>query len=153
MSALRDRDVLDGRPGEDTIRPTLRQLADRAVAPAGTQLLANLTRAALVHEAVVVGSGRRAEGGDVIALTTDFLAVRAELRKRRPRPAGAPAGTRSSVRERQVESLLDDVLVALVRGYEESPELGSSPDSNRPMPRPNRAPPPIAMDPGRGSDS
>ena len=146
MSALRDRDVTDGRPAQNTMWPTLRELANRAiVAPVRPPLLAKLTRADLLHDALVVGSGRRAYGGNAISLTTDFLDLRAELRERRRRLARAPASARSWVRDGQVEALLDDVLVALVRGYEESPEPGSSPASTGPPPRPNRAPPPIAM--------
>lgn len=131
MSALRDRDVPGGRAVRHAILPTLADLAHRAViAPAGPPLLAKLTRASILHEAMVVGSRRRAEGGDVISLTTDFLAARAELRERRRRPATAAADALSSAGGGRSEALLDDVLVALVRGHEGSPSFEMSPASS-----------------------
>src|SRR3990170_4487844 len=104
MSALRDRDVLDGPDVQDTGRSDLWALACRAVvAPVRAPLLARLPRAELLREALVVGSRRRTEGGDVIALAIDFLTVRAEIRKRRRGAASGQDGARSSVRDGQVE--------------------------------------------------
>lgn len=146
MSALRDRDLLDRPAAQDTGRPVLWALARRAVvAPVRPPLLARLTRAELLREAAMIGSRRRTDGGDVMALAMDFLAVRAELRKRRRRPASAGRGARSPARDGQVQAFLDDVLVALVRGYEGSPELAGSPAWTEPTPEPDRARPPIAM--------
>lgn len=130
MTAVRDREVGGGPSVQRTAGSTLAGLAFRALsAPAQPPLLARLARAALLRGAAVVGSRRRAEGVDVIVLTAEFLAVRAELRERRRRPAAARAAARSSVSDRGAEALLDDVLVALVRGFEGSRELEMSPAS------------------------
>lgn len=127
MRAVRDREV-EGRPSlQRAAGSTLTRLAFRALAvPVRSPLAGGLTRAEVLREAAGVGWRRREEGGDVIALAADFLAVRAELRERLRRPARTRLVARSLLCDSRAEALLDDVLVALVRGYEGTLELGSS---------------------------
>jgi len=133
MSAVRNREFEGGASVQPAALWTLTRLAFRALAvPVGPLRTAGPNRAELLREATAVGSCRRAEGGDVIALAADFLAVRADLRERHRRPARARVATRSPVGDGRAEALLDDVLVALVRGYEGSLELETSPASTGP---------------------
>jgi hypothetical protein len=119
MSALRDRDIVAGPAVHEAARSTLRGLAYRAIAaPARPPLLARRTRARLLREAMGVGARGQAAGGDVIALASDFQTLRADLRGRRRHPANSRAGAGSPGRDAWADALLDDVLVAIVRGYE-----------------------------------
>jgi hypothetical protein len=118
MSALRNRDVLDGPDRREAVMSTPARLVSRALAiPAGPEPPAELYRARLLREARTAGVRCRTDGADIIGVVADFQACRAEPRKRRLTP-DAPAGLRSAGRNDRVDALLDDVLVAMVRGYE-----------------------------------
>jgi hypothetical protein len=129
VSALRHRDVVAGPPVRAAVGSALDRLAARALAiPAGPGPVADLSRVRLLREARIAGARCRADGADIIGLVTDFQAYRAELR-RRPLSPDAPAGAPSTGRNERADALLDDVLVAIVRGYEGrlEPEPPSTP--------------------------
>jgi hypothetical protein len=123
MSALRNRDVLAGPAVREAVGSRPAGLAARALAiAAGPGAIAELSRARLLREARIAGARCRADGADIIALVADFQACRAELRRRRL-PPDAQSGSRSTGRIDRVDALLDEVLVAIVRGYEGRREL------------------------------
>jgi hypothetical protein len=102
----------------EAVGSALDRLAARALAiPASPGPLAELWRPTLLREATIAGMRGRAAGADIIRLVADFQAYRAELR-RRPLSPDAPAGAPSTGRNVRADALLDDVLVAIVRGYE-----------------------------------
>jgi len=118
MSALRNRDVLDGPDVREAVTSTAARLAARALAIlARPEPHAELYRARLLREARIAGVRCRTDGADIIGVVADFQACRAELGRRRLTP-DAPAGLRSAGRNDRADALLDDVLVAMVRGYE-----------------------------------
>jgi hypothetical protein len=119
MSALRDWDVFGGPAVRQAVGSASARLAARAVAiPAGPTSLAELSRARLLREARLAGGRCRADGADIIALVADFQVCRAELRSRRRPQADARSVVRSADWNVRADALLDDVLVAIVRGYE-----------------------------------
>jgi hypothetical protein len=118
MSALRNRDVLAGPAVREAVGRRPAGLAARTLAiAAGPGPLAELSRARLLREARFAGGRCRADGADIIALVADFQACRAELRRRRRLQADARS-VRSADWNVRADALLDDVLVAIVRGYE-----------------------------------
>jgi hypothetical protein len=123
MSALRDRDVLGGPAVREAAKSTPARLAARALAvPTGPEPLAELSRARLLREARIAGACCRADGADIIAVVAEFQSCRASLRRRRL-PPEALSGARSTRRNVRADALLDEVLVAIVRGYEGRLEL------------------------------
>jgi hypothetical protein len=124
MSALRHRDVVAGLAVREAAGSAPARLAARALAiPAGPRSIAELSRARLLREARIAGARCRVDGADIIAVVADFQACRAGLRRRRRIQADARSVARSSDRNVRADALLDDVLVAIVRGYEVRPEL------------------------------
>ena len=118
MSALRNRDVLGGPAVREAAESTPAGLAARALAiPTGPEPLAELSRARLLREARIAGARCQADGADIIAVVAEFQSCRASLRRRRL-PQDAPSGSRSTGRNDRADALLDEVLVAIVRGYE-----------------------------------
>jgi hypothetical protein len=118
MSALRTRDVLGGPAVREAVGSALDRFAARALAiPAGPGSIGEPSRASLLREARIVGVRCRADGADIIALVADFQACRAELRRRRQQ-TDARSVVRSADWNVRADALLDDVLVAIVRGYE-----------------------------------
>jgi hypothetical protein len=75
----------------------------------------------------MAGARCRADGTDIIAVVAEFQACRAELRRRRRLQADARSVVRSVDRHGRADALLDDVLVAIVRGYEGRLELEPPP--------------------------
>lgn len=126
MSALRSRDVIGG-PAVREAAGSAAGLAARALAlPAGQMPLAKLSRVRLLREARIAGARCRADGADIIVLVADFQACRAELRRRR-QPTDARSVAQSPDGNVRADALLDDVLVAIVRGYEGRDELEPPP--------------------------
>jgi hypothetical protein len=132
MSALRNQDVLGGPAVRQAVGSALARLAARALAlQAGPTPLAELPRGRLLREARMAGARCRADGTDIIAVIAEFQACRAEVRRRRRLQADARSVVRLADRNLRADGLLDDVLVAIVRGYEErlEPEPPSMPPS------------------------
>jgi hypothetical protein len=135
MSALRARDVLAGPAVREAVGRRPVGLAARTLAiAAGPGSIAELSRARLLREARIAGVRCRVDGADIIALVAEFQACRAELRRRRQQ-TDARSVVRSADWNVRADALLDDVLVAIVRGYEGRVE----PDPPLMPPRPTAA--------------
>jgi hypothetical protein len=145
MSALRQRDIIGGPALPDAVGSVLDQLAASALAiPPGQGSIAELSRARLLRKARIAGARCRMDGADIITLVSDFQACRAGLRRRRGLQAYAPSVARSADWNLRADALLDDVLVAIVRGYEGRLELqpaSTPPDGTSPAHRRARAHP------------
>lgn len=129
MSALRTRDVIAGPAVREAVGSALARLAARALAlQAAPGSIGELSRARLLQEARMAGARCRADGTDIIAVVAEFQVFRAELRRRRRLQADVRSVAQSPDGNMRADALLDDVLVAIVRGYEGRLEPEPRPD-------------------------